>query len=144
MTDSNNKPDLLKEYPVVVAHTVDWSEMDAFKHVNNAVYFRYFENARIAYFMQINAFELFDQENIWPVLAETQCRFKIPLIFPDELLIGARIGEQQHDALIMQYAVYSKKANKIAAEGEALVKWVDKTSGKKTVFPAALHKILLK
>ncbi len=44
---------LLKGFPVVVEITVAWGEMDALKHVNNVVYFRYFENARIAYFEKV-------------------------------------------------------------------------------------------
>ena len=42
--------DLLAGYPVVIEIPVAWGEMDAFQHVNNIVYFRYFESGRIAYF----------------------------------------------------------------------------------------------
>ena len=38
------------DYPVVIETPVAWGEMDAYGHVNNIVYFRYFESARIAYF----------------------------------------------------------------------------------------------
>jgi acyl-CoA thioester hydrolase len=37
-------------YPVVIEIPIAWGEMDAFQHVNNIFYFRYFESARIAYF----------------------------------------------------------------------------------------------
>ena len=46
--------ELLKDYPVTVEVPVVWGEMDAFSHVNNVVYFRYFETARIAYFYEID------------------------------------------------------------------------------------------
>ena len=45
---------LLTGFPVVVAQAVVWGEMDAYRHVNNVVYFRYFENARIEYFRRID------------------------------------------------------------------------------------------
>ncbi|MCZ6911333.1 MAG: acyl-CoA thioesterase, partial [Proteobacteria bacterium] len=40
---------VLDDYPVVIELPVVWGEMDAFDHVNNIIYFRYFESARIAY-----------------------------------------------------------------------------------------------
>jgi acyl-CoA thioester hydrolase len=46
--------DLLKNYPVVIEIPIAWGDMDAFQHVNNIVYFRYFESARIAYFEKLN------------------------------------------------------------------------------------------
>jgi acyl-CoA thioesterase FadM len=42
--------DLLAGYPVVIEIPVAWGEMDAFQHVNNVAYIRYFESGRIAYF----------------------------------------------------------------------------------------------
>ena len=44
---------LEKEYPLVLSEDVIWGDMDAYGHVNNKVYFRYFEDARIAYFDRI-------------------------------------------------------------------------------------------
>ena len=48
---------LKQEYPVVLSQDIIWGDMDAFGHVNNTVYFRYFEDARIAYFDQIGVHE---------------------------------------------------------------------------------------
>ena len=42
--------ELLTDYPIVITQEVIWADMDAYRHVNNAVYFRYFESARMAYF----------------------------------------------------------------------------------------------
>lgn len=39
----------LKQYPVIYEQTVAWGDMDAFGHVNNAMYYRYVESARLAY-----------------------------------------------------------------------------------------------
>lgn len=47
----------LEGFPVVIELPVVWGEMDAFAHVNNVVYFRYFESARIAYLERINCLE---------------------------------------------------------------------------------------
>ena len=46
---------ILQECPLVIEVPVLWGEMDALQHVNNIVYFRYFENARMAYFEKLRA-----------------------------------------------------------------------------------------
>ena len=53
--------DMKQKYPVVLTQDLVWSDMDAFKHVNNAVYFRFFENARIAYFEKVHDKEKYPQ-----------------------------------------------------------------------------------
>ncbi len=46
--------ELLKAHPVVIETPVAWGEMDSLQHVNNIIYFRYFESARMAYFNRLD------------------------------------------------------------------------------------------
>jgi len=46
--------DVLKRCPVVIETPVAWGQMDAFRHLNNTAYFRFFESARIAYFEKLD------------------------------------------------------------------------------------------
>ena len=62
---------LLEGFPVIVEFPVAWGEMDALGHVNNIVYFRYFETARIAYFERVKLLELMEKTGIGPILAST-------------------------------------------------------------------------
>ncbi len=105
-------------YPVVIELPVVWGEMDAFGHVNNIVYFRYFESARIAYFEKLDVLDLMNRTGIGPILASTACRFRIPLNYPDEVLVGARVTGLGSDRFTMHYLVESKKLGKTAAEGD--------------------------
>ncbi len=68
---------LLKDFPVITEIKVAWGEMDALQHVNNVVYFRYFETARLDYFNKINLLVDLQTSQIGPVL-RTQCRYKLP------------------------------------------------------------------
>ena len=112
---------LLAEYPVIVESPVIWGDMDAYEHVNNTVYFRYFESARIAFFDQLKFKEVKDETGIGPILASTQCRFRIPLTYPDTVSIGARVTDVEGDRFTMHYRVVSHQHKKIAAEGEGLL-----------------------
>ena len=62
---------LLEGFPVIVEFPVAWGEMDALGHVNNVAYFRYFENARIAYFERIKMWNFMEKTGIGPILAST-------------------------------------------------------------------------
>lgn len=127
--------DLLQGYPVIVEIPVAWGEMDSFQHVNNAVYFRYFESARIAYSEKIRLIENKDRTGIGPILASTSCRYKLPLTYPDIVSVGAKVTGIEEDRFTMSYVVVSHRHRKIAAEGDGVIVMYDYREGKKTVIP---------
>lgn len=113
--------ELLRSYPVVVTQAVAWGEMDAFHHVNNVVYFRYFENARLAYFLEMGWNVATLPEDVGPILATTSAKFRHALTYPDTISIGASIPEIQADRLVMRHIIVSEKLGKIATEGESSI-----------------------
>jgi len=130
---------LLAEYPVIVESPVIWGDMDAYEHVNNTVYFRYFESARIAFFDQLKFKEVKDETGIGPILASTQCRFRIPLTYPDTVSIGARVTDVEGDRFTMHYRVVSHQHKKIAAEGEGLLIAYDYKALTKAALPEIIY-----
>jgi len=113
--------ELLKTYPVVIETPVAWGEMDALRHVNNIVYFRYFESARMAYFTRLGVWDYMNETGIGPILASTACRFKLPLTYPDTVSVGAKVSGIEVDRYVMKYAVVSHAHGRVAAEGEGLI-----------------------
>ncbi|MCA3901721.1 acyl-CoA thioesterase [Vibrio vulnificus] len=130
---------LLQDFPVVTEINVAWGEMDALQHINNVVYFRYFETARIEYFNKINLMDEIKRNQIGPVLSETQCRYRIPVTFPDTLLIGSRVSEVGEDRFTMEYQVVSKKMGKVTTTGSASVVMFDFKNQSKAQLPAVLR-----
>ena len=126
---------LLEAYPVSKEIEVVWGEMDAYGHVNNAVYFRYFETTRIRYLEQAGLIELMAATNVGPILSETKARFKAPVTFPDKLMVGARVSAITGDRFTMQYAILSEKSGRIVTEGEALIVCFDYNQGCKAAVP---------
>jgi acyl-CoA thioester hydrolase len=127
--------ELLAHCPVVIEVPVAWGEMDSFRHVNNIVYLRYFESARIAYFERLKLMEFLNQTGIGPILASVQCKFKIPLTYPDTVSVGTRISKVEHDRFVMEYYVVSQQHQKIAAEGEGIVVSFNYRENKKAPLP---------
>lgn len=129
----------LSNYPIVYEQKVAWGDMDAFGHVNNVQYYRYIESARIAYFDALNVLA----EDILTVVASSQCKYLKPVFYPDQLKIYTRIEEMRNSAIRMHYVLYSMQQNQVAAEGEAVVVFVDKIEMKKTTIPVILRQKII-
>lgn len=129
---------LLAGYPVVYHHKVTWGEMDAYQHVNNTQYFRYFENVRITHFAALGADRLFEEQQLGFIVGETRCRFKIPLAYPDTIQIGAKITQLGTDRFVHVYSIVSEKLNAVVAEGDAKVVYYDYSRSSKAPFPEEL------
>ena len=75
---------------------------------------------------------------VGPILAATNCRFKIPLTYPDTVSIGSRVSEIQSDRFTMEYYVVSHKHQRVAAEGTGLIVCFNYAENKKTPVPAEM------
>ena len=132
------QPDLTL-FPIVIELDVAWGEMDSYSHVNNVVYFRYFENARVAYLERVGWLASMLESGLGPILASTQARFRKPLTYPDHLLVGARASDIQSDRVKFDYRLVSTKLNAVAAEGEAMVVSYDYRQNAKVPIPEAIR-----
>jgi acyl-CoA thioester hydrolase len=131
-------PDLA-HFPIVVRSIVHWGEMDAYGHLNNTVFFRYFETARMAYLERCGFLASYDRDRIGAILHSTDCRFKAPLFYPDDVLVGARVLDIGADRMTMAYRVVSLGQNRTAADGAGVIVAYDYNAGKKTKLPEAVR-----
>ena len=134
----------IEQHPIHTKINVAWGEMDALQHVNNVVYFRYFETARIDFFNQINLLEDLQTTGIGPVISENNARYKRPVTFPDTVLVGVTISDIQKDRFMMHYSVFSQAQNALTTLGSSQVVMFNFKTGKKAQLSepllAALHK----
>lgn len=130
--------ELLAGYPVVLRQEVVWGEMDSYRHVNNVVYFRYFENARLEYFRRLDwpAFEA--ETGIGPILAATQARFRRALTYPDTIAITARLGTLGADRFTLEHRIVSQQLNEVATQGQGTVMAFHYGRGVKVPLPEEL------
>jgi len=131
--------DLLASFPVVVEAPVAWGEMDAFQHVNNVVYFRYFESARIEYLERIGFRQEAENGGVGPILHSTQARFRRPLEWPDFVLVGARTVDVAADRFTQEYRIVSRAQGEVAAEGGGILVSYDYANARKVALPPAVR-----
>jgi acyl-CoA thioester hydrolase len=122
---------LLEQFPVVIVIPVAWGEMDAFRHINSAAYFRYIESGRVAYFDRIGLLESFGTTGIGPILASTACRFRFPLTYPDTVSVATWISSLGDDRFKMETRIVSQRNSRTAAEAQSLVVMFDYRRGEK-------------
>ena len=124
----------INDFPVTKKIQVAWGEMDAFGHVNNCVFFRYFESSRIAY---LDNMKLFDEpsSSLKPILARTSCKFISPIYFPDSLLVGAKVTKLSEDHYTMSYGIFQESTKKCMAIGDGTVFCFDYEKKQKVPLP---------
>lgn len=131
--------ELTADYPVLIEIPVAWGDMDAFQHVNNTVYFRWMESGRIAYFRRLDIPGFQSATGVGPILASTQCRYRIPLTFPDTVTVASRIVSVDEDRMTMEQIIVSHQHAAVAAIGSGVIVTFDYTAGRKAPVPAAVR-----
>ena len=130
---------IFSQYPVIHEQKVAWGDMDAFGHVNNVIYYRYIESARIGYFDELNIFDY----DVFSVVASNQCTYLKPVFYPDVLKIATRIEEMRQTAIRMHYVLYSETQQQIVATAEAVIVFVDKKEMKKALIPDQVRESII-
>jgi len=112
---------------------VRWGDMDAYGHVNNTLYFRYFEEARFMWMLDKGIALKADTH---PVVVTIGCTFLRPLFHPDTLRIDMFISEPGRSSFMVTYKVYTAtQPDTLVAEGYSKVVWVSSADGKSVPLP---------
>src|SRR6476660_4416447 len=119
MSDTPRPPELA-DHPLALSWPVQWGDQDAFGHVNNVVYFRWMESARIEYFRRAGLGDMMSNQGAGPILASIKCDFRRQLTYPDTLLISASVASIGRTSIKMVHRVYSTAQQAVAAEGDSV------------------------
>ena len=120
---------------------IRWGDMDAMGHVNNTVYFRYMEQARIEWlygFAEKVGAEPYAGQG--PVIVNASCTFLEPLVYPGKVEVKMFIGEPGRTQL--RLALRDLDAAKKYADGAAKIVWIDLTTGRSMPLPEPLRALL--
>ena len=133
----------LEHYPLIIEQVITWGDMDAHGHVNNVVYFRYMENARVEFYRRIGKYEFEERTGITLVVKSTSCRYIASLSCPDRISIGARVTDIDDEQILMQYIIVNAGTNQVAALGEATIVSLQVGDSSKVPFPDELKARIL-
>jgi acyl-CoA thioester hydrolase len=125
---------ILNDFLLKLKINISWIDIDILGHVNSSKYFTYFESARIKYYEQLGLWEYFLEQKFTGVVARTECNYFVPLSYPDNLIVGARITEIHEDHLVQEYFIKSE-LHGLSAIGEADIVFIDCSNNKKINVP---------
>jgi acyl-CoA thioester hydrolase len=133
--------ELLPEFPVVITVPVLWGDQDSFEHVNNIVYLRWCETARIDYLRRVGLWDLLKSKGIGPIVAHIGCDFRKPVEYPDEIRIGARVTKIGNSSFVMIHRIVSR-THGVAADATSTLVVYDYNAGKSVPVPDSIREAM--
>jgi acyl-CoA thioester hydrolase len=131
---SRETPAARSEFKVWQSFTTRWADNDAYGHVNNTVFYQWFDSAVNAWLVQQ---QLLDIENGDPIalVVETRCSYFAPLAFPEPVNVGLAVGQLGRSSVRYRIGVFAAGAESAAAHGEFVHVLVDRTSRRPVEMP---------
>ncbi len=120
---------------------VRWGDMDAYGHVNNALYMRYLEEARVQFLANIGA--TMDGNGTDPVVINVGCTFLRPINYPATVIVNCLVGEIGRSSFMVWYELSTTdKPEEICTEGYSKVVWMDHNTGRSVPLPDTIRKTI--
>lgn len=100
---------------------IDWSELDVFGHVNNVMFTKYAQAARLNFVESIGLMELYRTDNIGFMVAETNCQFKKELLFPGNINLDTKIEFVKNTSFALEHIMTNDLGELVAIAKDVLV-----------------------
>ena len=128
------------EFPHFLAIPTRWMDNDAYQHVNNVVYYSYFDTA-VNHFL-INMGVLNYDDKIVGLVADTGCSYFSSISFPDTVHVGVRVAKLGNSSVRYELAIYRNDEEQPAAAGHFVHVYVDRGSNRSVAIPDTVRAVL--
>ena len=129
--------------PFVHTERVRFGDLDAMRHLNNVVFLRYFETARIAYIRNLMPAHdpAHPEQSKWGLIfAECHINYRSPVYFDEEVGVECSVGEVRRSAFQVNFTM--RVAERVAADGYGWLVGFDYTAEKSSPLPDAFREVL--
>jgi acyl-CoA thioester hydrolase len=134
-------PELRGEFPVLRTITTRWMDNDHYGHVNNVVYYAYFDTAVNGFLIEASGTDIRDLPAIG-IVAETSCRFMRELSFPDTVWAGLALEKLGNSSVIYRIGLFRNDETEPAAIGRFVHVYVDARTRRPVPVPAPVRAAL--
>lgn len=128
-------------YPFFTRITTRWMDNDVYGHINNAVYYGFFDTAVNSYLIERGALDI-QQGAVIGLVVETHCNFFAPLQYPQFVEAGVRVGRVGASSVRYEIALFADEVATCAASGHFVHVYVARQTRRPTPLPDALMKAL--
>lgn len=119
---------------------IRWGDMDAYEHVNNTVYFRYMEQARVEW-LETAGYHCNARQEA-PVIVHADCSYLLPLSYPGTVEVCLFAGHAGRSSLLTFYELRLQGDDRLYAKGSAKIVWINPVSGKSVNLPESLRQLV--
>lgn len=117
---------------------VRWGDLDAYGHLNNTLYFRFCEQARVEW-IETAGFAVSPERREAPVIINASCTFLAPINYPATVVVKLFAGEPGRSSVMTWYELYVEGQEQMFADGASKVVWMDHETGKSVPLPDTLR-----
>ena len=121
--------------------TTRWMDNDAYGHVNNVVYYSWFDTAVNAHLIEQGVLDIHRGETIGLVI-ETQCNYFAPVAFPQAVEAGLRVANIGKSSVRYEVGLFLAGEARTVAKGHFVHVYVDRATRRPAPLPAPLKKVL--
>ncbi|MFG1920758.1 acyl-CoA thioesterase [Cryptosporangium sp. NPDC048952] len=140
MTPMPNLPSR-STFPVLHDVPTRWHDNDHYGHVNNVVYYAYFDTAVNGWLMQATGVDIRNLSELGLVV-ETSCRFSRSISFPDRLEVGIGVAKLGTSSVVYRLAIFREDDEEAAALGRFVHVYVDRETRRTSAIPPVLRDVL--
>jgi acyl-CoA thioester hydrolase len=119
-----------------------WMDNDRYGHVNNVVYYSYFDTAVNEHLIREGGLDI-DLDPVVAYVVETACRFHRPVAFPDTVEAGLAVRRLGRSSVAYDVAIFAGAVDAPAASGRFVHVWVDRVAGRPAPIPDRIRRALL-
>jgi acyl-CoA thioester hydrolase len=139
--DSKPQPEGREGYRAFRPITTRWMDNDAYGHVNNVVYYSWFDTAVNAHLIEQGVLDIHRGETIGLVI-ETQCNYFAPVAFPQAVEAGLRVARIGQSSVRYEVGLFLAGEPLTVAKGHFVHVYVDRATRRPAPLPAPLKKVL--
>jgi acyl-CoA thioester hydrolase len=118
-----------------------WMDNDVYGHVNNAVYYSFFDTAVNGYLIAAGVLDI-QNSPVVGLVVETGCQYFKSIGFPDALSVGIRVAKLGTSSIRYEIGIFLNGDDSAAAEGHFVHVYVDRASNKSVPVPDNVRKVL--
>lgn len=140
-TPPKTQPEGRAGYKAFRPITTRWMDNDVYGHVNNVVYYSWFDTAVNAHLIEQGALDIHGGDTIGLVI-ETQCNYFAPLAFPQEVEAGIRVAKIGNSSVRYEVGLFQRGEPFTAAKGHFVHVYVDRATRRPAALPERLRRVL--
>ena len=120
-----------------------WGDNDVYGHVNNVVYYSFFDTVVNQYLIEQRVLNI-EKSTIIGLVVETQCQYFAPISFPDVVHAGLRVAKVGNSSVRYEIGLFRNEEKMASAQGYFIHVYVDRASRRSSALPADMRVALQK